>query len=493
MKKQTMHRLPLPLSSRFVRVVAALFVSNGLPFRVMCLISSVMLGVMDSLSQVDNTMFVFPGPLVRKQWVANGLAQSGIRLTVTMYVLQHFILLSHSPVWLRFCVVAHPGVPFFQHWRDDPSARVPLDDRMAWILDLPVESSVGEPCVVSLKAWPASEQSKTLRWDLRKIFTAVGYDCNAKHGKLADRLADMRGMVMDAFSVAGIELEEPFFGYSYASEAQRRKRRLPGAEEKLCEQEYWVDSQGALVFFAFLAQYRRGQVVKRMITLLLRQLLLRTCPTSALSLPPVHELPENIAQNCTHFDPVAGVCCHARNAPLHGPRGSELEAGFMANVLIWALGEAPACGFASAILRRLLTTLVAHIEDEPASWGNGDLIRHSSAANMEEGRKRARRFDMHVRQQLMCTERQEGMLVSSTRAWRILHGAEHARDLVYQERVWMDEMCAAWWLLCRPLTTVGACFDETDVGKRPRQSLNISSFFFPDFHKAAVGAPQATP
>ena len=91
----------------------------------------------------------------------------------------------------------------------------------------------------------------------------------------------------------------------------------------------------------------------------------------------------------------------------------------------------------------------------------------------------------------MAAEREDGLTMSSSRAWKVIHKEEIRSTLLDQERLWMQSARAMMIKLGRSVGCIGASFDETSVGTTPKLSLNISMLFLPASGVTAVGPPQA--
>ena len=361
----------------------------------------------------------------------------------------------------------------------------------AWVLDLPIDT--GQPLNSTFKAWRSRGQFKDVRWNLRKVLTACGYDMNMKNGGVKDRLASFKGPLGDMFGCLGMTLSPPHLGAPLMSIAQKRRKGEDYVDScgDQAEQEWYVNTSACIALLIFMATHRKGEGCRWIVVLLLRKFISTFTRDTFWQARDLRNESEAIAEHCDEYDVAEGYCCHLSTAPIPGKlKPGQVSADSLASLLVWCGNNMKKCNFMKHWLISKIQELADEIEERNVSWGSSDLLRHPGAHCIEPGRKRRHRFDIHLRQQLASDERSDGLTMSSSRAWKVIHKEDLRKNLLDQERSWMLSARAMLIKLGRSVGCIGASFDETNVGTSPERSLNISMFFFSSFGVTAVGPPQ---
>ena len=107
----------------------------------------------------------------------------------------------------------------------------------------------GDEIEVQLKGWTFQGSVEELRWDLRDVMKAAGYDVSLKNGAVPARLRDLSGLSSFA-ATFGVPWQSPNYSNNFTSEVKRMARQgLESHHVMEFEQEYWVSTKGLVTFF----------------------------------------------------------------------------------------------------------------------------------------------------------------------------------------------------------------------------------------------------
>lgn len=332
---------------------------------------------------------------------------------------------------------------------------------------------------------------RTLRWDLRLLFAAWGYNVGASNGSVSERIKDMRPRLVPFLDMFGFALELPHYGQSYHSMSLRAKRsRQDHVARAEAEQEFWVSSEMVILLNGFMLTYRKGSRARRVAAVVLQGLIGKVCDAGTFPSQSLRDWDPPDDSLCPLPGDVVERCGHVRHAPLPKPQ-AELEThhAFLCRTFLWVM-DSPfiTCPNLQAWVVGFANKFSMRASDTVETWGDGALVQDSAWTEKDPGRKRRRRIDVHVRNQL-CGERLAASCVESAATLaKTIHGMDAQNTCHALERQHMQDVRAAQVLAAENFGTVGASYDACVFGS-PKQDINLGYAWFAHNNLACILAP----
>ena len=359
----------------------------------------------------------------------------------------------------------------------------------SWVVRLRPQSCVGDNTVQVWKAWEFDAPVTELRWDFRMILESCGYACDMQWGGVHNRIADFKRPLVEFLSRFDMQLESPFYGASFHSEVRRKRRRHDEERAPLAaEQEYWVTTKLAVVIVLFLFVHRRGRANTLRVQCVLQELLTCTIHDN-LPATAAKELVRRYQGECPEPKDSEGFCMHANSAPAARNIVGEPASRQFTEALCWATCKRDNCPALLMWLRHEVGRIAAAIVQARERWGDPDLIRCHELQQMARHRKKQRRFDIHVREQLCNDVLAPGHSSSLHTAWRVLKGDSNIATMWRQEVQQLQDIRAAQFQIGALVSTIGASYDATRFGSPSRDCL-LSFFYCHKQDVCCIGAPQ---
>ena len=221
--------------------------------------------------------------------------------------------------------------------------------------------------VNTLKAYSVDDDEK-LRWELRRLLPAAGYEMSAKNGQVDDILRTQKRVflaLLDLLCLPGAQ----HFGESQHSLRVRHELCV----SKAADQEWWVSTEAMLALIAFYGSFRRSTAQKQRCKLLLGWI----CEAT-LDLTHAWEtrlVPDGFVARCTWRLDGQGHCAHVdavlANLPARPTAGRHDEVSDLAAELS-AWMEAPhatKCRAIGSHIGSIFRVLAENIEARVGTWG----------------------------------------------------------------------------------------------------------------------------
>lgn len=348
---------------------------------------------------------------------------------------------------------------------------------MAYMLEGTALVDDGRSQPFSFKAWEPSGASfpgSELRWELRRLASAVGFKDDTHRRQLCNRVSAN----LDAWRLLWIDLGwqvKAVFGVPRKSleSLDRLHDNVEQQELAECEDNYWVTTKAMVSLLLLWLQNRRHKDDRTLTMAVLFTCFQRTLRVDACGKIHVREPTEEHVAMCAKGRHAGDECCACfrRCVEVQALQLDHLEhpPQVMAARSLCILFEMRECRCVLALLSECLQQLGQSIDEDADNWGDTDLLRAGGIVHRNTA-GRATRSDPHMRDLLLRKAIQDGQAATSSSLLRTLHLGTDSVVHHWTEKGLADMIAAIRLSFAEP-GNISVCGDEADIGKPKKKHL----------------------
>ena len=326
----------------------------------------------------------------------------------------------------------------------------------------------------------------TLRWTLRRVFAAGGYENFSRQTQFYCRLRETKSRFNEFLGPLDRSMEMLGFGRSEHA-ARRARGSLDPDEIEKCDEDFWCGTAAVFFWLLFFTHHRRSHEMKWHANASLVAVLQATVERDTAEQLLVDLRNEDVCGLCAEaVDDAATVCRHM--AAVGGPRpdGIGLHA-WLASALRSASEVHESCSAAAAWLVAAVEQMSLEAEVRVDEWGDVELEKCQALVEAPEAHKR-RRVEPLLKRRVCQELAQQGRNVTDKRTMRALVGDHDAEDGTRWRRQELRYVQAAQWLTCHDMDAVGFSVDGVAVGC-PKRDVLLSLMCVPKTQYMMLGMP----
>jgi hypothetical protein len=314
------------------------------------------------------------------------------------------------------------------------------------------------------KCWtPVASQS--LKWELRRLLPSLGYDLTKTHGRVCDRVRDMKWRWIGLLNHMSFQVVSEHFGES--AHALQQRTDVPRHVLDHAEQEFWVSTPMLVLVLLDVRCSAHSAIRCEAAELLLVMLCERCVDAEFLENSALLGLPDDVADKCAE-DVVDTFCAcwrSARNSIRALTEG--IPQRQLARILM-AMYDQLACASTSAWLASTLRKVGKHIDERVQVWGKFDWHKTSVAAIVNRSTGRHLRVDFHAKQFVLRRTLEQGQASTPSQAARCMDGITPSQ-VVHWIRREMADFQATSHICFNGAEDVALVYDAARIGQPAKE------------------------